>query len=318
MTFGGKNWTKKSIGRMFGRGASKLVQELLDFGVMSQGEDGAFYSRRMVRDEHIRTERQSSGAQGGKASIVGPGYAYAIRRESDNAVKLGCSKSPESRVKQIRSRQGTCCALLAEWPVSDMNAAERVLHAKYIEQRLTGEWFTIDELDADSLWVLLQQRGIARATDAQPLEVARANVAAKPGSSSSSSSSSSPSGKILRNTETARSQKSENSELMIRVGSWFNRKPTTPWTDKERKKMGDIEKSGVDTKDLDALEVFYKAPTEEGCYIKPRVSLITLLNNWPGEIDKANQWVNRTKSETREEKVGKMLAQIREENNEPR
>lgn len=66
LTVNGKPMTPAQIGRHTGlteRECSKLVAELEEAGVLSRADDGAIFSRRMVRDEEIRQSR----AEGGKA-----------------------------------------------------------------------------------------------------------------------------------------------------------------------------------------------------------------------------------------------------------
>jgi hypothetical protein len=66
LTVNGKPMTAAQIGRHTGlteRECAKLITELEDSGVLSRTEEGAIYSRRMVRDEDIRQRR----AEGGKA-----------------------------------------------------------------------------------------------------------------------------------------------------------------------------------------------------------------------------------------------------------
>jgi hypothetical protein len=66
LTVNGRPMTPAQIGRHTGlteRECSRLVAELEDSGVLSRTDEGAIFSRRMVRDEDIRQRR----AEGGKA-----------------------------------------------------------------------------------------------------------------------------------------------------------------------------------------------------------------------------------------------------------
>jgi len=71
----------------------------------------------------------------------------------------------------------------------------------------------------------------------------------------------------------------------IEIGSWFNRRPTTPWSEKELKVWAKIPKP-IDSEDWQALRWFY---TQSGCQFLRR-DLLTLLNNWTGEIDRAKNY----------------------------
>ena len=175
----GKPLSDVHIARLFGGGDTReALAELIDNGVIVRREDGALYSKRMVRDEHIRQERTKAGAQGGKASIHGPGFAYAIARANDGAIKIGCSCNPKARMSQIASRNKVQCELLYTWDVTDMEAAEKTLHGMFMQQRIDGEWFSLSADDLSKADKAIFASGFARAKQA-------AN------SSSSSSSSSS-------------------------------------------------------------------------------------------------------------------------------
>jgi hypothetical protein len=84
------------------------------------------------------------------------------------------------------------------------------------------------------------------------------------------------------------SKAAENSPLMIRVGSFFNRQPSTRWDAKERKALKALEP--IEEEDLKLLERWFQQIQEPGEEIYRRKKLITLLNNWNGEVDTANSY----------------------------
>jgi hypothetical protein len=47
----------------------RLLKELIDFGVCGVDRDGCYFSRRMVRDEELRTKRASGGHLGGNPAL---------------------------------------------------------------------------------------------------------------------------------------------------------------------------------------------------------------------------------------------------------
>ena len=82
-----------------------------------------------------------------------------------------------------------------------------------------------------------------------------------------------------------REEKIENIELSAlkeRIGSWFNRRLSTPWSEKEIKALKAVIKLKTPPEDMDLLERRYRSSDP---YL--RREIITLLNNWNGEIDKA-------------------------------
>lgn len=78
----------------------------------------------------------------------------------------------------------------------------------------------------------------------------------------------------------------ENSPLMIRLGKFFNRRETTRWSEKERKALEAV--APIHPEDLDLLQRYYALVIPPDVKDWRRQDLITLLNNWNGEIDRAN------------------------------
>lgn len=77
------------------------------------------------------------------------------------------------------------------------------------------------------------------------------------------------------------------------VGGWFRRKPDTPWSDKERKKLREIAKVTTE-ESLSCLERYYTGNHPvNGDY--RRKDVMTLLNNWTGELDRARNWSQKPK-----------------------
>jgi hypothetical protein len=80
---------------------------------------------------------------------TGPGYLYVLRDPlNDNVMKIGLSKDPFARVKQL-DRTGNALPLVHEriWWVSDMDAAEKIAHARLAPHRIRRrrEFFAITD-----------------------------------------------------------------------------------------------------------------------------------------------------------------------------
>lgn len=80
---------------------------------------------------------------------TGPGYLYAMRHPlDDNVMKVGLSKDPFARVKHL-DRTGNALPLIPEsiWWVSDMDAAEKIAHARLATHRIRRrrEFFAITD-----------------------------------------------------------------------------------------------------------------------------------------------------------------------------
>lgn len=70
----GKSMTNAQISRLAGlslKECDKLVAELEDSGVASRSEDGALFSRRMVKDENLRNVRAAGGEGGKEYGVLG-------------------------------------------------------------------------------------------------------------------------------------------------------------------------------------------------------------------------------------------------------
>jgi hypothetical protein len=67
----GKSMNEKQLSRAAGGSLKQirvLLSELESTGVFSRSDDGVIYSRRMVKDQHIRTVRAHAGAKGAAAT----------------------------------------------------------------------------------------------------------------------------------------------------------------------------------------------------------------------------------------------------------
>lgn len=78
----------------------------------------------------------------------------------------------------------------------------------------------------------------------------------------------------------------ERLRLMLCGMAQFRRRPTTPWTEKEMKALRAVFPYSVE--DLACLSRWYDNP-DQSARTYCRRDIQTLLNNWPGEIDRARQ-----------------------------
>jgi Meiotically up-regulated gene 113 len=72
-----------------------------------------------------------------------PGHVYLV--QADRYFKIGRSKQPNVRFKQIGLQLPFPFEVLHVIPVNDMHIAEKQLHAKYAHQHLNGEWFDLSQ-----------------------------------------------------------------------------------------------------------------------------------------------------------------------------
>ena len=81
----------------------------------------------------------------------------------------------------------------------------------------------------------------------------------------------------------------EQMPIMARIGKWFNRQENTLWNVDEAKALRDVNPSA---EELNKLELYYSDRSGD----KPlRKSIDTLLNNWSGEVDRANTYDSDSK-----------------------
>lgn len=73
----------------------------------------------------------------------------------------------------------------------------------------------------------------------------------------------------------------------IRIAGWFGRKASTRWTPKETKALTVL--LPLEQSELGLVEAYYLAELPKKTDWRRR-DLVTLLNNWPGEADRARDW----------------------------
>jgi hypothetical protein len=91
----GKPIQVDALARMLGCDKRKLaayVKELESAGVVQKDEQGAYFSKRMVRDEQVREARAAGGIKGGNPALVGG--------KVEGKVNLQTNLPPENQDKQ--------------------------------------------------------------------------------------------------------------------------------------------------------------------------------------------------------------------------
>lgn len=80
----------------------------------------------------------------------------------------------------------------------------------------------------------------------------------------------------------------------IRISKFMGRREATAWADKE---VRAFKKVKFNEEDLALVEAYYLSERKKADNIC-RTSIQTLLNNWPGEVDRATAWSEKRKSKT--------------------
>jgi hypothetical protein len=81
----------------------------------------------------------------------------------------------------------------------------------------------------------------------------------------------------------------ENTPLMVELGGLFNRRESTMWTVYEAAALHAL--CPMDPAEYRSVRTYYRATIDKREDIRRR-DLITLLNNWPGEVDRATRRAN--------------------------
>jgi len=94
-------------------------------------------------------------------------------------------------------------------------------------------------------------------------------------------------GKEKRRVEKSREEGDArgNNPHRDRLGKIFGRRESTAWSEKERRALRAL--SPLDPDDLELIERYYRLPEPPRGSLYRRKDLLTLLNNWPGEVDRA-------------------------------
>ena len=119
---------------------SKIIKELESANVFSRREDGAIYSRRMVKDEHIRNVRAKSGKMGGNPNLThrtdydeaSNGSILLKQTNKQRTTPSSSSSSSEQNLSEAKAsssvRRSTTAERFAEfwatWPTSSRKDAK--------------------------------------------------------------------------------------------------------------------------------------------------------------------------------------------------
>ena len=90
-----------------------------------------------------------------------PGHIYLIYGEETSWYKIGQSKSPNIRLKQLGTQGPFRCRLVHSFGVTDMDGVESLLHERFSCKRAQGEWFNLDVSDLEWFAMFVRRQGEA-------------------------------------------------------------------------------------------------------------------------------------------------------------
>lgn len=136
---------------------TKLIAELLKKGVASRRQDGALFSRRMVKDAQRREINKANGEKGGNPSLrdsvadsVGDLLGDSVNQNDNPQKPETRSQIPEHHHHRSRSMEESTSR---PRPVGVDDALSALLDRAGIKQHDRGQWFAGARLLGDALYV---------------------------------------------------------------------------------------------------------------------------------------------------------------------
>lgn len=74
-----------------------------------------------------------------------PGFVYLIRATGTSLYKIGRSNSPVFRLRSLETHSPHKLVLLHEIKSADSVQGERLLHQRFVDHRVHGEWFELPQ-----------------------------------------------------------------------------------------------------------------------------------------------------------------------------
>lgn len=93
---------------------------------------------------------------------VSVGFVYLMIDEALGCYKIGFSFEPKHREETLQAQKPTI-RLLSSW--SGTKRDERMLHARFADSRLRGEWFRLTDTDIAEIEQLLGRRSVSVAPE---------------------------------------------------------------------------------------------------------------------------------------------------------
>lgn len=126
LSINGKPMTIAQLSRATGQSVAtvkKLIGELEDAGVFSRDETGTIFSRRMVKDEHIRNVRSEAGNKGGNPNLLKQNSKISLSKIKANAQANSNPFRGEDEEEDETTPEGSSTGLVTStdpgWEVGD-------------------------------------------------------------------------------------------------------------------------------------------------------------------------------------------------------
>jgi len=87
------------------------------------------------------------------AKKVRSGFVYVMQNRRNGLFKIGFSKRPSFREKTLQSEEPEVELILSNEGTIRL---EKKIHNKYLQKRIRGEWFSLNEEDLESIKLMLE------------------------------------------------------------------------------------------------------------------------------------------------------------------
>lgn len=114
------------------------------------------------RKESIRKAEEGGGRltlKGNRLNI--PGFIYVAFNADTGLYKIGLSKNVGARIKQIANDQACDVTLFHSFPVMRMGESEAMMHERFRDKHVYGEWFRLDSTDIETIQSIKSLGGAA-------------------------------------------------------------------------------------------------------------------------------------------------------------
>jgi len=136
----------ETIQRLSGDEILSVIEQLIPHAIQLHREEMEYESRLSpLSPQKPKTPRES------------PGYIYLVRGVGTPWYKIGKSKNPEVRSKQLGTQGPFKHELIHTIRVSDMKLHEEYWHNHFATKRVEGEWFTLSDGDVKEFCANMEQ-----------------------------------------------------------------------------------------------------------------------------------------------------------------
>jgi len=100
--------------------------------------------------EYAKTQNRRSAEKAQSKHKKRRGYIYLAHCDTGH-YKIGRSKEPADRIRSLNTQTPVEITLIHTFEADDMFVAEEKLHRRYINKRMNGEWFELDQTDVETI-----------------------------------------------------------------------------------------------------------------------------------------------------------------------